>query len=441
MSSATVCPAEQEIDWTNCPTCGGTTQEGMWAVISISTVVACVITIYNFWRHINSYRVPLVQKQILRIILLPFVYAIISLLAFKWFKQYEYFELIESTWDALAIASFILLLYRLVVLAVTDHPFGQEQHFFDRLNQKVQDEAKACKEKGEEPYKGVMYPIPVSWWFKLWCMTCHFWRSYYQPSERFVKFILIAVLQIVPIRILLSVAGILGEADGWLCPQVYSVHFAGLWIAAINFISVTIAIYALLVFHTLCHAELEGRRVLHKFLAIKLVIMVLFYQTFMIDILEHGDIISSTQYYTKSDAGKLWTSVLTALEMAIFSAYMLWAYGANEFIGPKSDDIDHVDEKHLQEDGTYVKYKVSQALWDTINIIDYFTELWAAFGFLSGYISWRWRHGGRSRTMLSQMKNKYSFLTVEMATMVTKYHGRKRRDNESRGGESEKATS
>ena len=44
----------------------------------------------------------------------------------------------------------------------------------------------------------------------------------------------------------------------------------------------SLALYGLLLFYGLVHQELEGRRPLAKFLAIKLIVMATFYQSFIV---------------------------------------------------------------------------------------------------------------------------------------------------------------
>jgi Organic solute transporter Ostalpha len=44
----------------------------------------------------------------------------------------------------------------------------------------------------------------------------------------------------------------------------------------------SLALYGLLLFYGLVHQELEGRRPLAKFLAIKLIVMATFYQGFVV---------------------------------------------------------------------------------------------------------------------------------------------------------------
>ena len=49
-----------------------------------------------------------------------------------------------------------------------------------------------------------------------------------------------------------------------LCTGVYSIHFANVYIEAIDFASISVALYGLIVFYVLCKDELKGRRPLSK---------------------------------------------------------------------------------------------------------------------------------------------------------------------------------
>jgi hypothetical protein len=49
-----------------------------------------------------------------------------------------------------------------------------------------------------------------------------------------------------------------------LCVQKYSVHFAEVYLEAVDFVSISFALYGLIVFYVLCRDELKGRRPLSK---------------------------------------------------------------------------------------------------------------------------------------------------------------------------------
>ncbi|KIJ52815.1 hypothetical protein M422DRAFT_242742 [Sphaerobolus stellatus SS14] len=93
-----------------------------------------------------------------------------------------------------------------------------------------------------------------------------------------------SVMQYVIISPLLCVIGIITQALGVLCVQIYIPHFAEVYIVAIDFVSISVALYGLILFYNLTRTELVGRRPLAKFLCIKgisRIVMLTFYQEFV----------------------------------------------------------------------------------------------------------------------------------------------------------------
>ncbi|KAF5379947.1 hypothetical protein D9757_010279 [Collybiopsis confluens] len=70
------------------------------------------------------------------------------------------------------------------------------------------------------------------------------------------------------------IAGIICEKLNVLChSQGFNVHFANVYLEAIDFVSISVALYGLFLFYGLTKEELTDRRPLAKFLAIKLIVM------------------------------------------------------------------------------------------------------------------------------------------------------------------------
>jgi hypothetical protein len=80
-----------------------------------------------------------------------------------------------------------------------------------------------------------------------------------------------------------SIAGIVCQYYGVLCSSgSFSPYYAQVYLSAIDFVSISIALYGLIVFYGLTKEELAGKRPLAKFLAIKLIVMFTFYQSFVV---------------------------------------------------------------------------------------------------------------------------------------------------------------
>lgn len=54
------------------------------------------------------------QRNIVRILLLPAVYAIISFCSYRYYRAYTYFEVCLTIWESIAMVSFLYLLIQYV---------------------------------------------------------------------------------------------------------------------------------------------------------------------------------------------------------------------------------------------------------------------------------------------------------------------------------------
>jgi len=177
-----------------------------------------------------------------------------------------------------------------------------------------------------------------------------------------------SVLQYVVIRPAVSIAGIICEALNVLCSTLsFSPYYAQVYLSAIDFVSISFALYGLIVFYGLTKEELAGKRPLAKFLAIKLIVMATFYQSFVFSALE-GRVIHATQYWTETNIADGLNALTTCIEMVLFAGFMMWAYTWKEYEIPG-----------------YPKTSIWRPLWDSINYTDFVLEIWGSFKFYFRY--------------------------------------------------------
>lgn len=72
--------------------------------------MTCVLSLITIIGHARNYNRPLEQRQIIRVLLLPPVYAIVSFLSYRFYRSYTYYEVSETVYEALAIAAFLMLM-------------------------------------------------------------------------------------------------------------------------------------------------------------------------------------------------------------------------------------------------------------------------------------------------------------------------------------------
>ncbi|KZT29990.1 DUF300-domain-containing protein, partial [Neolentinus lepideus HHB14362 ss-1] len=306
-----------------------------WAIAGGCTALTVILSAVTVIQHCRNYRNRAEQRQILRILYMPPVYAIVSFLSYRFFRSYTYYSLVEVAYEAVTLSAFLLLLIEYV--ATTAHGHAAEN---------------AISRKDKRPL-----PIPFC-----------FWR--YRPTKAYFMYtVKWSVLQYVVVRPAVSVAGIICEYYGVLCPSgPYSIYYAEVYLEAVDFVSITVALYGLLIFYGLTHDELAGRRPLAKFLAIKLIVMFTFYAGCQFSALE-GRVIKATQYWTETNIADGLTALTICIEMVFFALFMMWAYTWQDYTA--KDGAGHTS--------------IWRPLWDSINYSDFVTEI---FGSLKFYIDY-----------------------------------------------------
>jgi len=176
-----------------------------------------------------------------------------------------------------------------------------------------------------------------------------------------------AVLQYVIVRPLVSIAGIICEKFNVLCASAgFNFRFAQVYLEIVDFLSISIALYGLILFYNLTKDELKGRRPWAKFLCIKLIVMATFYQSFMFHLLEDR-VIHGTQYWTPTNIANGLNALAICIEMVFFSLAMWWAYNSREYVIPGSP-----------------KTSIWRPLLDSINYADFVMEIFGALKFYMG---------------------------------------------------------
>ncbi|KAJ7187248.1 DUF300-domain-containing protein [Mycena filopes] len=305
-----------------------------WAIAGGCAVLTVLITCVSVLQHCRNYTVPREQRQVIRILYMPPVYAVISFFSYRFFRNYTYYSLIYVAYEAVTISAFLLL----IIEYVADTSAGHST-----------EGALARKDKR---------PLPMP-------LCC--WR--YRPTKSYFMYtVKWSVLQYVVVRPAVSIAGIVTNALGVLCDsEGFNPRFASVYLSAVDFVSITIALYGLLVFFGLTKEELAGRRPLAKFLCIKLIVMFTFYQGFMFTALE-GRVIKATPYWSETNIANGLNALAICVEMVFFALGMWWAYAPREYnVKP--------GQKHTS---------IWRPLWDSINYMDFIREIWGSLRYFLG---------------------------------------------------------
>lgn len=200
------------------------------------------------------------------------------------------------------------------------------------------------------------------------------WR--YRPSKAYFHVLLKwSVIQYVIIGPALAISGIITEYYKVYCASSLSYKFAHVYELGIEFVSISIALYGLIVLYGLIKEDLKGRRPLAKFMSIKLVIFLVFYQGFIFDILVNRGVIKATQYWTTTNISDGLNALCICLEMIPIAIFQMWAfYWGEYYIERVSNPNGKANKKG--------KTNMFLSLLHALNFSDFLVELWHELRFL-----------------------------------------------------------
>ncbi|GFZ03113.1 organic solute transporter ostalpha protein [Actinidia rufa] len=269
---------------------------------SASVMLTIYFTVQLLSQHLLYWKNPKEQKAIIVIILMAPIYAIVSFVGLVDFRGskpfFMYLDSVKECYEALVIAKFLALMYSYLKISISKNI--------------VPDEI-----KGRE----IHHSFPM---------------TLFQPhtvrlNHHNLKLLKYWTWQFVIIRpicsVLMITLQILGTYPSWVS-----------WTFTIILnISVSLALYSLVVFYHVFAKELEPHKPLAKFLCIKGIVFFCFWQGIVLDGLVALGIIKSHHFWLDVEhIEEAIQNVLVCVEMVFFSVLQQYAYN----VAPYSGELD-----------------------------------------------------------------------------------------------------
>ncbi|XP_011043266.1 PREDICTED: transmembrane protein 184 homolog DDB_G0279555-like isoform X1 [Populus euphratica] len=265
-------------------------------------LLTLLFTVQLLSQHLFYWKNPKEQKAIIIIILMAPIYAVDSFVGLLNFQGSEAFftflDSVKECYEALVIAKFLSLLYSYLKISISknivpDEVKGREIHHAFPMTLFVPHTVRL-------DHRNLVVLKNWTWQFVIIRPTCS---------------ILMITLQM------------LGIYPNWLS-----------WIFTIILnISVSLALYSLLVFYHVFAKELAPHKPLAKFLCIKGVVFFCFWQGIVLDMLVSMGIIRPNHFWLDVEhLEEAYQNVLVILEMVVFSVLQRYAY----HVAPYSGEVD-----------------------------------------------------------------------------------------------------
>ncbi|KAG0269735.1 hypothetical protein DFQ27_002404 [Actinomortierella ambigua] len=244
------------------------------------------------YRHCQYYTNPNQQRYIVRILLMVPIYATTSWFSYVYVRESVYYESIRTLYEAFVVASFFILMLQYLGSTLADQKRVLKTH--QRTKR---------------------------WLFPLCCMK-------YNPSRlHFLQFMKWGILQYVPLKVFTTFLAIVLEAQGTYCEESWSPKFGHVWVLIIDFTSVSVSTYFLIMFYVTIHKDLKKYQPLLKFLAIKLMVT--------IEGLVYFNVIKESQYWTTSNIATGLNAFIIDIEMFGFALLHLKAFSYKPYVPRK----------------------------------------------------------------------------------------------------------
>eukprot|EP00055_Hartaetosiga_balthica_P017354 m.115825 g.115825 ORF g.115825 m.115825 type:complete len:568 (-) comp9295_c0_seq12:2801-4504(-) len=262
---------------------GAETHVIAWFVSGIFTSLAIPMTFWDVAMHLRNWNNPRLQRHIIRILFMVPIYAIDSWCALRFPDINIYFDVARETYEAYVIYNFYIYLLQ----------FLRQRPDFDIV----------IHSRPNQPHK---FPF---------CFLKE-WRM----GQPFINACTNGVTSYVVIRILTTIIALCTELVGKYGDSDVAFDKSWIYIVFLNSLSQIWAMYCLILFYYGFKQDLESIKPFQKFLTIKAIIFLSFWQNVVIAFLVEAGAIktkSSWSYYTSESVAAGIQDFLICIEMFI----------------------------------------------------------------------------------------------------------------------------
>ncbi|KAH7371403.1 organic solute transporter Ostalpha-domain-containing protein [Pyrenochaeta sp. MPI-SDFR-AT-0127] len=279
---------------------GGTGARFARAVIIVAGVCALVASLVTFvavWLQTKNYRKPVLQRYVVRILLMVPIYSAASWASLVSITAAAYVEPFRDVYEAFTIYTFLQLLINFI---------GGERALIILMT-------------GRAP---VSHPWPLN-------LVCP--KIDISDPHTFLA-IKRGILQYTWVKPLLSVTTIVMKATGTYKEGYIDAKSGYFWSSIIYNISISISLYALAMFWVCMSTDLQPFRPMPKFLCIKGIIFASYWQGFFLSILVWlGAIPDDVPGYSPDNLAAAIQDALICFEMPLFSLAHWYAFSWHDY--------------------------------------------------------------------------------------------------------------
>ncbi|RAK96396.1 OSTA/TMEM184 family protein [Aspergillus ibericus CBS 121593] len=266
-------------------------------VAGVSALVASLLSLLSIWLQTKNYRKPLLQRYVVRILLMVPIYAVSSWSSIISLRAAMWLDPIRDVYEAFTIYTFFQLLINFLggerALIIMTHGRPPVQHAW--------------------PMNHILPKVDIS------------------DPQTFLA-VKRGILQYTWLKPILAIASIVMKATDTYQEGYLGLTSGYLWTGIVYNVSVTISLYSLAMFWVCLHNDLAPFRPVPKFLCVKLIIFASYWQGFFLSILQWlGALSNGVAGYTPDNLAAAIQDSLICFEMPIFAITHWYAFSWHDY--------------------------------------------------------------------------------------------------------------
>ena len=272
-----------------------------WFIGGIFVILAVSASIYEVAMHLEHYNRPKLQIRVVRILWMVPIYAVDSWASLRFKEARFYIDPVRECYEAFVIYNFFMYL-----VAYLEDEYGDVLTYYSTKEQ-------------------VPHLWPVDRCLKPWRMG----EEFFWETKR-------GVLSYVIARPLMTAVSVATNISGTYCDGEFKGGCAYPYVAFVNNCSQMWALYCLVLLYNATKRELAPIRPLPKFIAIKAVVFLTFWQSMGIELAAHAGLIKPAELstYDTDDVAAGLQNFLICLEMFAAAIMHAYAFPPRDYMDP-----------------------------------------------------------------------------------------------------------
>ena len=267
-----------------------TFQSLVWAFAGACTLLSCWLTISQVRGHRNHFSRPDEQRKIIGILLIVPIFAVNSWLSLRFHHASVYIDMVRDCYEGYVLHLFLSLM--IVYLS-------PEAHKIEELTAALPDDRKY-----------ISHPFPLGWCLQPW-----------RVDKTFLKSCKRATLQFCIMKPAATILASILESQDLYREGEIDLSYGYVYISFAMNLSITWAAWVLVLFYLAFKPELAPHQPAYKFLCIKAVLFLSFWQSVALAIAAQLSWIHEIGSYTSTDVKTGINNLLLCIEM-LFISYL-----------------------------------------------------------------------------------------------------------------------